>query len=95
MTDVSKAVWSAVGRLAIWVLVILILAGAVYAAATPRYVYFAEGTAQLRKDRWTGAVEVWGCAAYQFRGTETAYFPMAPDSNADKPCTRYGWTTRK
>jgi len=49
---------------------------------------------QTRKDRWTGDVQVWGCAAYEFRGTETAYFPMAPETNAPKPCTRYDWVRK-
>ncbi len=83
------------GRLASWILVILILAGAAYVATTTRYGYFTEGTTQERKDRWTGTVEIWGCTAYEFRGTESAYFPMATDSNTNKPCTRYGWTPRK
>ncbi len=83
------------GRVAVWLLVLLLIAGGAYAATTTRYEYFTDGTAQVRKDHWTGAVQVWGCVAYQFRGTETAYFPMAPETNADKPCTRYDWITRK
>lgn len=83
------------GRMAVWLLVILIVAGGVYAATTTRYEYFAEGTTQVRTDRWTGAVQVWGCAAYEVRGTESAYFPLASDSTQDRPCTRYGWVSRK
>ncbi len=82
------------GRLAVWLLVILSIAGGVYAATTTRYEYAPNGTEQMRKDRWTGDVQVWGCAAYEFRGTETAYFPMTV-SDKDKPCTRYGWISRK
>lgn len=83
------------GRPAGWLLVIFLMAGGAYAAATTRYEYFTEGTAQARKDRWMGSVQVWGCAAYQVRGTESAYFPMAPDSSKDRLCTRYGWIARK
>lgn len=83
------------GRMAVWLLVILLTAGGAYAATKTRYEYFAEGTTQARKDRWTGASQVWGCAAYQVRGTESAYFPMAPDSSKDRLCTRYGWIARK
>ncbi len=82
------------GRLAVWLLVILFIAGGVYAATTTRYESVPNGTEQMRKDRWTGDVQVWGCAAYEFRGTESAYFPMTP-GDKDKPCTRYGWITRK
>ncbi len=83
------------GRMAAWLLVILLMAGAAYAAITTRYESFMEGTTQARKDRWTGTVQVWGCAAYEFRAGETPFFPMAPDTNTDKPCVRYGWVTRK
>lgn len=82
------------GRLIIWLMVILLAAGGAYAASTARYEYFTDQTTQARKDRWTGAVQVWGCIAWGVRGTESAYYPMAPDSG-DRPCTRYGWMTRK
>jgi len=83
------------GRMVIWLLVIGLLVGVAYAATTNRYQSFMEGSTQVRRDRWTGAVQVWGCTAYEFRGGETPYFPMAADSNTDKPCVRYGWVTRK
>jgi len=78
----------------VWLVVLLLIAGGVYAAVQARYVYFNDGATQARQDRWTGDVQVWGCAAYEFRGTETAVAPMAPDESS-RPCVRYGWVTRK
>lgn len=82
------------GRLTIWLLVILLMVGGIRYAVATRYEYFTEGTARARKDRWTGAVQVWGCVS-QFRGTDTPYFPMAGDPNTDKSCALYGWGARK
>lgn len=81
------------GRLVVWLLVILLLAGGVRYAVTTRYEYLQDGTTQTRKDRWTGEMQVWGCAAYEVRGTESAYFPLASDTN--QQCTRHGWIQRK
>ncbi len=82
-------------RLTIWLLVILLIGGGVYTAVKSRYEYSTQGATQVRTDRWTGDVQVWGCAAYEFRGTETAVAPLAVDTTSNKPCTRYGWITRK
>ena len=79
-------------RMLVWLLVLVLIAGAVYAAVKARYEYSAQGT--TRTDHWTGDVQVWGCAAYEFRAEENAYAPLAP-GEADKPCTRFGWVTRK
>lgn len=81
-------------RTIVWLLVLGLIAGSVYAAVKGRYEYSTQGTTQVRRDRWTGDMQVWGCAAYEFRGTENAYFPMAP-GEADKPCTRFDWVTQK
>ncbi len=81
-------------RMLVWLVVLLLIAGGVYAAIQARYVYFNDGATQARQDRWTGDVQTWGCAAYEFRGAETAIAPLAPDAG-DRPCTRYGWVTRK
>ncbi len=81
------------GRLTIWLLVILLVAGGARYAAENRYEYYAEGPTQARRDRLTGAVQLWGCVS-QFRGTDTPYFPMASDP-ADKSCALFGWITRK
>lgn len=83
------------GRAAVWLLVVLMVAGAAYAATAARYAYFAEGTARLRKDRWTGAVQVWGCVAYYVQGSESAYFPTTPDTDSKRGCARYGWKAPK
>jgi hypothetical protein len=77
-------------RLVIWLLVLGLVAGGVHYAATNRYEYFNQG--QTRRDRLTGKLEVWGCVS-QFRGTDTAYFPMAGDPQ-DKSCALFGWTTQ-
>lgn len=81
-------------RTIIWLLVLVLIAGGVYAAVKARYEYSTQGTTQVRTDHWTGDVQVWGCAAYEFRGAENAYFPMAP-GETDKPCTAFGWVARK
>ncbi len=81
-------------RTIIWLLVLVLIAGGVYAAVKARYEYSTQGTTQVRTDHWTGDVQVWGCAAYEFRGAENAYFPMAP-GETDKPCTAFGWVSRK
>ncbi len=83
------------GRLTVWLVVILLVGGGAYTAVKNRYVYATEGQTQMRTDRWTGDVQVWGCAAYEFRGTETAFAPLTVESTPNKPCTRYGWVTRK
>ncbi len=81
-------------RMMIWLVVILLIAGGVRAAIAARYEYSPQGTTQVRKDRWTGDVQVWGCAAYEVRGAENAYYPLAP-GEADKPCTKFGWVRQK
>lgn len=83
------------GRLMVWLVVVMLVAGGVYTAMKTRYEYFTDGTADARKDRWTGTVQVWGCAAANVRGTESAYFPMAGDSGEPRTCARYGWVTQK
>jgi hypothetical protein len=80
------------GRLVVWLLVIGLVAGGVQYAASHRYEYFKDGSAQTRRDRWTGKVEVWACVS-QFRGTDTPYFPMAGDPQ-DKSCALFGWTAQ-
>ncbi len=80
------------GRIALGLLVLLVVAA--YVAVTARYEYSAEGTPQLRRDRWTGAVQVWGCVAYYVQGTESAYFPLALDPESKRPCARFGWKNR-
>jgi hypothetical protein len=82
------------GRLASWVIVITLIATGVYVAINTRYEYPSSGTERVRRDRWTGDLQVWGCAAYEYRGTESAYFPMTP-GGTNKPCTRYDWVTPK
>ncbi len=79
-------------RLVIWLLVLGLIAGGVHYAATNRYEYYTQGQTQARRDRWLGKVEVWGCVS-QFRGTDTAYYPMAGDPQ-DKSCALFGWTTQ-
>lgn len=78
-----------------WILVLGLLAGGVYAAVEGRYEYFTEGTAQLRRDRLTGAVQRYECVALYVQGTESAYFPMASDRDPPRQCARYGWRTRR
>lgn len=79
-------------RLMIWLLVIGLVIGGIQYAASNRYEYFSQGQQQMRRDRWTRKVEVWACVS-EFRGTDTAYFPMAGDPR-DKSCALFGWTTQ-
>ena len=82
------------GRMLAWLMVIALAAGGYWAFST-RYVYSADGTTQMRTDRWTGSVQVWDCVALQASGAQSAYFPTAPGADTNRTCARYGWKARK
>lgn len=81
----------------VWLFVIILAGGGVYVAAQGRYEYFNEGSQRARKDRWTGAIQTYGCVARYARGTESAQYPMAVpgSSEPERECSHFGWMTRK
>ena len=67
-----------------WALVGLLAVALAYAGIVTRYQYLSPDGAptlagRIRIDRWTGAVQVWGCLQYQSEGADKSI------------CVRYGW----
>lgn len=86
-----------------WVIVCLLTVAVVYAVVASRYVYPAvegAGAGRIRIDRWTGASQIWGCAAYIEGAPKWNAGPLEQSlwkaRGADSTgCLRYGWRLRQ